>query len=41
VARAVALNMAKALFLVAVLTVVFGGLGWLIGGLTTALLFQF
>lgn len=40
-ARAVALNLAKALFLVGVLTVVFGGLGWLIGGLTTALLFAF
>jgi len=40
-ARAVALNLTKAMLLVAVLTVAFGGLGWLIGGLTTALLFAF
>ena len=38
-ARAVALNLLKALALVAVLAAAFGGLGWLIGGLTTALLF--
>ncbi len=41
VARAVALNFTKALLLVAVLATAFGGLGWLIGGLTTALLFAF
>jgi len=39
VARAVALNLLKTLFLVAVLAGASGGLGWLIGGLTTALLF--
>jgi heat shock protein HtpX len=39
--RAVALNLLKALFLVAVLAAAFGGLGWLIGGVTTALLFGF
>jgi heat shock protein HtpX len=39
VARAVALNIAKAAALVAVLTGAFAGLGWLIGGSTTALLF--
>ena len=33
--------MTKAALLVAVLTAAFGGLGWLIGGLTTALLFAF
>jgi heat shock protein HtpX len=37
--RAVALNLAKAGALVALLAAVFGGLGWLIGGTTTALLF--
>jgi len=41
VARAVALNVLKALALVAVLAAAFGGLGWLIGGTTTALLFVF
>jgi heat shock protein HtpX len=41
VARAVALNLLKALGLVAVLAAAFGGLGWLIGGTTTALLFVF
>jgi len=41
VARAVALNLAKAALLVAVLAGLIGGLGWLIGGLTTALLFAF
>jgi heat shock protein HtpX len=41
VARAVALNLTKALLLVAALAAVSGGLGWLIGGLTTALLFAF
>lgn len=40
-ARAVALNFLKALLLVALLAVVFAGLGWLIGGSTTALLFAF
>ena len=40
-ARAVALNLLKALALVAVLAAAFGGLGWLIGGVTTALLFAF
>ncbi|HEX4747889.1 MAG TPA: M48 family metalloprotease [Gaiellaceae bacterium] len=40
-ARAVALNYVKALFLVAVIAAVFGGLGWLVGGVTTALLFAF
>jgi heat shock protein HtpX len=39
VARAVALNLSKAGALVAVLAGAFGGLGWLIGGTTTALLF--
>jgi heat shock protein HtpX len=41
VARAVALNLVKAFALVALLASVFGGLGWLIGGTTTALLFAF
>jgi heat shock protein HtpX len=41
VARAVALNLAKAGALVAVLTCAFGGLGWLVGGTTTGLLFAF
>ena len=40
-ARAVALNLLKALALVAILAAAFGGLGWLIGGVTTALLFAF
>ena len=40
-ARAVALNLVKAAFLVAVLAGAFAGVGWLIGGLTTALLFAF
>ena len=40
-ARAVALNILKALVLVALLAAVFGGVGWLIGGQTTALLFVF
>lgn len=40
-ARAVALNLAKALVLVAVLAAALGGVGWLVGGLTTALLFAF
>ena len=40
-ARAVALNLFKAFALVALLAGVFGGLGWLIGGVTTALLFAF
>ena len=40
-ARAVALNLLKALLLVAVLAGAFGGLGWLVGSLTTALLFAF
>jgi heat shock protein HtpX len=40
-ARAVALNLAKAGALVALLAVAFGGLGWLIGGVTTGLLFAF
>jgi heat shock protein HtpX len=35
------LNLAKAWLLVAVLAAAFGGLGWLIGGRTTALLFGF
>jgi len=39
VARAVALNLLKALLLVVILAGVSGGLGWLIGGTTTALLF--
>jgi heat shock protein HtpX len=39
VARAVALNILKAAALVAVLTGAFAGVGWLIGGTTTALLF--
>ncbi|MFO7572265.1 MAG: M48 family metalloprotease [Gaiellaceae bacterium] len=37
--RAAALNLGKAWLLVAVLAAAFGGLGWLLGGLTTALLF--
>lgn len=40
-ARAVALNLLKAALLVAVVAVAMGGLGWLIGGLTTSLLFAF
>jgi heat shock protein HtpX len=40
VARAVALNVLKAAGLVAVLTGAFAGVGWLIGGTTTALLFS-
>lgn len=40
-ARAVALNLLKALLLVAVLAGTLGGLGWLVGGVTTALLFAF
>ena len=40
-ARAVALNLTKALLLVAVLAAALGGVGWLIGGVTTALLFAF
>jgi heat shock protein HtpX len=39
VARAVALNLTKAWLLVLVLAAAFGALGWLLGGLTTALLF--
>jgi heat shock protein HtpX len=39
--RAGALNLMKAAALVALLTVAFGGLGWLIGGVTTGLLFAF
>ena len=38
-ARAVALNILKAAALVAVLTGAFAGVGWLVGGTTTALLF--
>jgi heat shock protein HtpX len=38
---AAALNLAKAWLLVAFVAGVLGGLGWLIGGLTTALLFAF
>jgi heat shock protein HtpX len=38
---AAALNLAKAWLLVALLATVFGGLGWLIGGATTSLLFVF
>ena len=38
---AAALNVAKASLLVAVLAAALGGLGWLIGGTTTALLFAF
>jgi len=41
VARAVALNLLKAAVLVAVLAGAFAGLGWLVGGTTTALLFAF
>jgi heat shock protein HtpX len=41
VARAVALNLAKAGALVILMAAVFAGLGWLIGGTTTALLFAF
>ncbi len=40
-ARAVALNLTKTMILVVVLTAAAGGIGWLIGGLTTALLFAF
>lgn len=40
-ARAVALNLLKAAFLVALLAAAFGGIGLLVGGLTTALLFAF
>ncbi len=40
-ARAVALNLTKALLLVAALAAVASGFGWLIGGLTSALLFAF
>lgn len=40
-ARAVALNLLKAGLLVAVLATAFAGLGWLVGGMTTALLFAF
>ena len=40
-ARAAALNLLKAWLLVAVLAAVFAGLGWLVGGATTALLFAF
>jgi len=41
VPRAVALNLTKAALLVAVLAGLTGGLGWLIGGRTTAALFAF
>jgi heat shock protein HtpX len=41
VARAVALNLAKAGALVALLATASGALGWLIGGVTTGLLFAF
>ena len=40
-ARAVALNLLKTGALVALLAAAFGGLGWLIGGATTGLLFAF
>ena len=40
-ARAVALNLAKAGALVLLLAAAFGGIGWLVGGTTTALLFAF
>jgi heat shock protein HtpX len=40
-ARAVALNLLKAFALVALLAAASGGLGWLTGGTTTALLFAF
>ena len=40
-ARAVASNLAKAGALVLLLAAVFGGLGWLVGNVTTALLFAF
>lgn len=40
-ARVIALNLLKALFLVAVLAGWFAGVGWLVGGLTSALLFGF
>jgi heat shock protein HtpX len=40
-ARAVALNLAKAGALVLLLAAAFGGIGWLIGGTTTSLLFAF
>jgi len=39
--RAAALNLAKTWLLVAAVAAVFGGLGWLLGGLTTAVLFTF
>ena len=38
---AAALNVAKTSLLVAVLAAALGGLGWLIGGTTTSLLFAF
>jgi heat shock protein HtpX len=41
VARVVALNLLKAWLLVALLALAFAGLGWLIGGITTSLLFAF
>jgi heat shock protein HtpX len=41
VARVVALNLVKALFLVTVLAAAGAGVGWLIGGVTTSLLFAF
>jgi heat shock protein HtpX len=41
VARAVALNLLKAATFVGLLAAAFGGLGWLIGGVTTGLLFAF
>jgi len=41
VARAVALNLLKAAALVVLLATILGGLGWLVGGRTTALLFAF
>ena len=40
-ARAVALNLTKALLLVGVLAGALAGVGWVIGGVTTALLFAF
>ena len=40
-ARAVALNLLKAAALVVLLATILGGLGWLVGGRTTALLFAF
>ena len=39
--RAAALNLAKVWLLVVVVAVAFGGVGWLLGGLATALLFGF